>query len=115
MTYDLFQQHTGRALRDEGMARVMDNAGPLWRDRAIAMLREFCRHHSTFIGEDFRIWATLRGLPVPHHPNAYGGLLSGATKQGICSITNQNRTMNMPKSHARRSPVWQSNIYGAEK
>jgi hypothetical protein len=73
------------------------------------LLKVFAVSVKDFIGEEFRVWATERvGFPLPHHHNAWGALLRYGVTQGIIRPTDRMRQMKTTKSHARRSPVWES-------
>jgi hypothetical protein len=94
--------------RDDALERVSRNAGYDWMGDSLRLLRIFADLRDDFIGEEFRLYATQHGLPQPHHHNAWGALLRTGATRGIIRITDRTRQMTTGKSHARRSPVWES-------
>ena len=98
----------GVAAKRAGMEQVLNNAGEPWQDRAMSLMRQFVRVRREFIGEEFRLFAVERGLPEPHHPNAWSALWRAVAAGGLARITDRTRPMQVVRSHGRRSPVWQS-------
>ena len=93
----------GKARRDEGMERVLDNAGEDWRVGAERMVRAMRGKEMT--GEDIRIMCSGSGI-IPHHSNAWGGLVSGLVTRGVLKPTGRYTSMRDPKSHARETKVY---------
>jgi hypothetical protein len=98
---DLFK---AKANRDEGMARVEENAGPTFTDAALDAIAKLPRD---FVGpaEDIRIKLTEMGI-VPHHPNAWGALTAHALRRKLIAPTGDMTHMRSVKSNARRTPVY---------
>ena len=98
---DLFAQ----VLRDQGIERVTDNA-LAWIDRAYQMLVREAQCGMEVSGEDIRVHLCDCGLPAPHHPNAWGALTMMAVRRQLLEDTGRTTQMTLPRSHARRNPVW---------
>ena len=59
-------------------------------------------------GEDIRRFLIEKmNLEPPHHHNAWGGMISGATKKGIISGTGRYTKMNAVSSHARKTEIYE--------
>ena len=88
---------TGQAIE-----RVMEHNAD-WQRKARAHLWIWRGEELT--GEQIRI--RLMGMGItPDHPNAWGGFIAGLVKQGYLRDTGRVRHMTLPRSHARRTPVW---------
>lgn len=95
---------TGQQLRDDGIALVNNNSGS-WGAESDAAFNYWLAHVAsyTFTIEQFRVWATARGLQEPHHPNAWGGLARRYRNQIACvGFTTSER----PQAHARATRVY---------
>jgi len=57
-------------------------------------------------GEDFRLRLRDKGLPNPHHHNAWGALILSAQRRQLLLKTGEMRHMRQKKSHARLTPVY---------
>lgn len=101
---------TGAMLRDEGCAAT-EEANPEFHDLARGVFAEWLNGlpmFATFIFEDFRLEYARRGLPQPGHPNSWGALARAVLLDNprVRSVPGL-RPLQMPRSHARRSPVYQ--------
>lgn len=99
----------GAALRDAGIARVMETAQP-WADEAQAAFTHWLMYCASdeFSLEQFRAWAEVNGLPQPHHPNAWGGF----TKRVKHLITPVGYTQSTRASaHARLTRTYRKNTH----
>lgn len=98
-------QPIGEQLRDAGMQRVLDNAGEEWIWDAY---RHIAQHHrGKFVtGEIVRQLCTAAGI-VPHHPNAWGGLVYGMVASGLLTDTDEETKMQDSRSHARKTSIYQ--------
>ena len=56
-------------------------------------------------GEDIRVVCEERGV-VPHHSNAWGGVIGALQKRGLLVRTGEYRRMGDVRSHARETPVY---------
>jgi len=93
--------------RDEALRRVRDNAGLSWQVQATNLLmRQQAGLELT--GEDLRM-ACLDVEIVPHHHNAWGGLISALVREGILVPTGRYRKMRAPGSHARETKIYRLN------
>lgn len=94
---------SGAALRDEGIARVLDNVDNTWRDGAKQLVLDLPLGWTGMWEDITKMIKTQIGLP--HHPNAFGGISSWANKRKlIIKIGSDN--MRLPRSHARATPVY---------
>lgn len=92
-----------RQARDAGIERVLENAGVDWKEAASDYIAGL-PHGYRCTGEEIRNACTERGI-VPHHPNAWGGLISGAIKSGLLVGTGEYVPMKDKRSHARKTQV----------
>lgn len=101
----------GEQLRDEGMARVLLNAGDDWRQQVRAVVCDLAMERETFTIIDVRKRAAEVGVEDPHHENAWGAVMSGCAGKFMVST---GRSVNSPigTAHARKIQVWQSLLYG---
>jgi len=92
--------------RDEGIARVEENAGAWLEDAGEALGRLV----ETFPGKEAP-WDHLKalllvgGLRKPHHPNAWGGLVRRAVKAGWLTRVGYT-TASSPQSHGTEMRVY---------
>ena len=108
--FDLFES---RVRRDEGMDCVEEQTF------SGAVSRVVCGMDAgvQVTGEDIRRLCTSRGV-TPHHPNAWGGVISGLVCAGRLKATGEYRQMADVKSHARETKVycipseWESFLLG---
>lgn len=107
--------HTlGQAARDEGTARVLENAGQEWRDQIAAVIDGLARSRPDFTADDVRAEAERAGVPPPHHHNAWGAAMQAAAKRDVIQRTNETRSSERAAANAHRNPVWRSLIYQPE-
>jgi len=97
-----------RSLRDDGAAAALKNAGHDWHDKAMQLATEFFAQvgHAGALFEDVREFATLRGVPHPPSPNAWGAVFLAMSKRKLIIKTGELRASKATKSHARAQPVW---------
>lgn len=100
----LFNQTEGHRARDSGMAQVLGNAGELWRNDALRLIRERLAGQEV-LAEEFRALCEAEGI-TPHHCNAWGGLTAALVRAGVIEDTGRVGRSKDPRSHARRQPVW---------
>lgn len=60
----------------------------------------------TGTGEDIRVHCMRQGAPMPHHPNAWGGLINACLKSGLLHKTGRHGQMRAVRSHARSTPIY---------
>jgi hypothetical protein len=93
-------------MKQEGIERVWKNAG-IWSDQAINLLASFsARQREEFTLEDFRLYASMRYLPEPHHDNCWGALFSVASKQFLIKPTGSMVVASRPEAHGRLIRTW---------
>ena len=92
---------TGKTLRNEGIAQVLENEDSAWKEEAYAVIETLAAKGKPFTSED--VWAGVTS--EPHHPNCMGAVMNSAVhklklvKQGYQSATRRN-------AHARVLAVW---------
>lgn len=93
--------------RDAALEQVGDNAevATSFMSRGLTAIARLPAGEWT--GEDVRDYLTGLGV-VPHHPNAWGALVSKAVRDGLLVPTGERRAMRGPKSHARRTDVYRT-------
>jgi hypothetical protein len=93
-------------MKQEGIERVWKNAGT-WSDQAMNLLASFsARQREEFTLEDFRLYASMRYLPEPHHDNCWGALFSVASKQFLIKPTGSMVAATRAKAHGRLIRTW---------
>ena len=100
MQLDIFE---AALRRDAAFDTVLENAGS-WKAQAYDAIASLEPGWSG-IGEELRLMLTKKGLPPPHHHNAWGAIVCGAVRMGLLSATGEWRKMQTPNSHARKSQV----------
>jgi hypothetical protein len=93
----------GRKRRDEALVNVAANA-ETFMSKALKELVRFER--GTYTGEDIRRQLELWGIR-PHHHNAWGALVATAVRSRILWPTGRLAAMTDPRSHARKTLVYQ--------
>lgn len=101
----------GQAARDEGMARVMANAGADVMDAHLALIEDLARSMPELTADDVRAAAAERRLMRPHSPNAYGAYMRTAARRGYIERTNLLVQSTRPDAHAHANPSWRSLLY----
>lgn len=98
---------TGKELRDEGMARSLDNAtkdNPEWAEMAFSALLSFAEGYGKpFMAEEVRVWACW--IPNPKSKRAWGAIFSKAARKGIIRKIGYGQVMN-PKAHCANACMW---------
>lgn len=92
-----------QAARDAALSRVLDNAGPNWRDAAHRVLHSLPQSELT--GEDLRLACAAAGV-IPHHHNAWGGFIASLVKAGYLVPVGKRVAMRAKGSHARKTDVY---------
>lgn len=89
-------------LRDEALARILENAGFGWRFNVI---NEVCMlTGKEMTGEDIRAYCEGLGLK-PHHHNAWGAIIKLMLSSGRLEDIG-SRKATTPQSHARSIRVY---------
>lgn len=88
----------GDRLRDEGIERVVRNAGPEFSSKVRAMV--YCLPIGYLLmAENVRF--ALQDIGVhPHHPNAWGGVWQGVVNDGLVAPTGRWLKPTDPRSHS---------------
>ena len=97
-----------RAARDDGIA-LTSAKNSNWLATALKMIPIMKSQGgiNATTGEGIRMALTLRGLPQPSSPHAWGMLTRTAMKAGLIRDTGRLLQMVTKKSHARRTPLWE--------
>lgn len=105
---DLFQY--AAELRDLGMTRAEEAAGPMFSALAFAAIRRVAQQQATVHVDDVLRECSVR----PSSPNAWGAVWMKAIKSGlICRTGEARRCRTDPNKHAHTYPVYKSMIYRA--
>ena len=101
---DLFDLARAREARDQAIETVTEH-NLSWSDRAIAAVQQIPFREIT--GEEVR---RIIGAEVgqPAHHNAWGALIRHAVAKGYLKPTGTTRPMTSRKSHARKTPVYET-------
>lgn len=93
-------------MKKEGIERVWQNAGT-WADQAMNLLLSYSsRQREEFTMEEFRLYASMRYLPKPHHDNCWGALFNVASKQFVIKPTGNMVVAKRPEAHGRLIRTW---------
>lgn len=99
---------TGRALRDEGISRVTENAGS-WmdnaREAALSFLPSISGHSIT--ADVIRDAVQVRVGP-PHHFNAWGALTNWLVRRGHLIPTGHLAASTRASNHAHKQPLYEA-------
>lgn len=101
----------GEEAREAGMERVIANTSEAWQTRYFRLCADFFRDlpiGAIFTGEQLRANATEKGLPEPHHVNAWSANTASYTRALCqCGMAEAIGTANARtrQSHAHR--LWQ--------
>lgn len=103
----------GKALRDEGINRVLDNASGLWAVRYMQVVQKWLDSRPVgfvFTGEAFRLVAQAENIGHPPHHNAWGGMANAVLhtwfEEGRIKYHGGLSHALDPRSHARQYPVY---------
>lgn len=97
---------TGAELRDKGVAKVLSAADLKWQSDVLYIIDQFAKKGKAFTAEDVRQAAENCGLPQPHHPNAWGGMLITAARRKTIKRTGNFRRSSRPDRHAGLLTEW---------
>lgn len=93
-------------MKKQGIERVWKNAGT-WSDKAMDLLVSFSsRQLEEFTMEEFRLYASMRYLPEPHHDNCWGALFNVASRQFVIKPTGNMVVATRPEAHGRMIRTW---------
>lgn len=96
----------GLAARTAGAARVLGNTDDGWTASIIDVVRDLTRTLPELTADDVRAEALRRGIPEPHHPNAYGAALLNAARAGYIVGTGRVVRSGRSAARARQLTVW---------
>lgn len=95
----------GNDLKEQGIEQVLSHHDE-WKDRVIQVIEWLSRQRNEFTGDQVRGECLCRGIPEPRHSNAWGAVMSAASKMHIISKTGSYVKSCRPSNHARTIPVW---------
>jgi hypothetical protein len=90
-------------MRDAALEQVYGNTSDLWKTRVNAIVNGLTGSEVT--GEDIRMACERSGVK-PHHPNAWGSIISNLKRKGRLIPTGRYVNMKGPKSNARKTEVY---------
>jgi hypothetical protein len=99
---------TGEVLRDTGIATVLEN-NLTWAQDAVGRFHEWLGTKPSgfeFVFEDFRLYSTEQGAPMPSHPNAWGGLSSHLGRAAAIASTGRLLKTRDAKNHACKRMIY---------
>lgn len=96
----------GIQARNQGAARVLDNAGDPWSEATRRIITRLAATGHRFTSDDVRAEAQQAGIPEPHHPNAYGAALLAAAHAGLIIDTGRVARSERPEARGRKVAVW---------
>ena len=92
--------------KKSGQERVWKKAG-MWSDRALDLLAIYAfKSKGEFTMNEFREYATGRGLEEPYHPNCWGALPAVAAKQLIIKPSGNMFPSERKEAHHRLIRGW---------
>ncbi len=97
----------GEHRKEEGVQRVLFNAGGDWHGGALLVIKAVCKKQATMTSDDFHRVAVDLGLEEPHHPNAIGAVLRDAAQKGIIRRTPETKKSVRRHAHAREIRIWE--------
>lgn len=106
---DLFNQPTGKQLKEDGIKRAVDHADrqiETWSERAYKLFVEYCQTVDTLKAEDARVYAEEKGLEIPPTKRAWGAIALKAAKNG-CIINKGIVKASNVKCHQGFTTLWE--------
>jgi hypothetical protein len=97
-----FELFKGRAARDEGMERVLENTGA-WKRRA-RLVYHSLDWDEPLTSEDIN-FAIIKRIGEPHKPHAWGALTRWAIDNGLIKKVGLGQMRNV-RSHAHNTPTY---------
>lgn len=108
-----FNPEQGKELAQMGMQLALDNAEAKnegWKNEALIFLQQFISITTKpFMCEDFRDYATKKGLAVPPCLRAYGALMRQGAKRGWIKQIGYGKVKN-PIARQANAAIWQKVI-----
>ena len=96
---------SGETLKQQGTAAVLDH-NPAWGQTAWGVLEELAASWTPFTSDDLREKCKERGVPEPHHHNAWGALIFAAACKGTIHDIGRRKS-RLPAARGRMLALWQ--------
>ena len=97
---------TGQELKEQGIEKVLTAADLKWQSDVLYIIQQLVKKNRAFTAEDVRKVAENCGLPHPHHPNAWGGMLQTAAKRKWIKRTGNFIRSTRPDRHHGLLTEW---------
>jgi len=110
-----FDSGMGKALRDEGIRIVDNDANASWMARAEVAVVKICKTMARFTTDDVWMALHLDGIDPPPEGRAMGAVMMRAHREDLCSPTETTEETARPSNHRRPLRVWSSNILSSER
>jgi hypothetical protein len=100
---------SGKAARDEAIARVERNADTGFYQDAIDAVNLAALAYPEFTTEE--VVRLLADRPAPHEPRVFGAVMRRAAEAGWITPTDRWALSTFRRSHSRPKRIWSSLIY----
>ena len=100
----LFDPPPGVRARDAAIEQVVENAGESFTERVTELVARLLPG-MLCTGESIRRLCIREGI-IPHHHNAWGGVMAGLLRSPLLEQTGEWVQMQETRSHARRTPEY---------
>jgi len=110
-----FDAKEAARLRDDGCARVEENASDFFKHMAMEAIQKLAKARPQLTSDD--VWAVLekQGVPSPHEPRVMGALFRTAASYGWIKDTETFRKSARKASHRRHIQIWDSKLFRPEQ
>jgi hypothetical protein len=97
----------GQELKEQGQQLALEHAGTDWQTQALTHLERFVAGRAEpFAIEDFRAYATDKGLPKPATHKAWGAFPQLAARRGLIRSTDTYRKARSARTHNHPVLLW---------
>jgi len=103
---DQAEDAAGRLALETEIESVTDNAGPVWRDHALAAVRKAAELHPELTVDDVHPHLSMPCL----EPRALGGVMRVAARRRWIVSSGGWRVSTRPETHRRPLRVWRSRL-----
>lgn len=99
---------SGLQLKIEGQEATWSAERYAWRQKALSLLHSFASETPRFAADDFRAYASVKGLGEPHHENVWGSLFTAGARRKWMAKSGDYDVSENPRSHAHHYVIWHS-------